>query len=129
MRPKGRIQPRKVTSIGTIQEAPNLRAAPHQKIGPRYIQKSYQKTDTNFVRAIQVLNVEMMDMISPKLYESQIEGIVPTKNVQKGEWKLLVHKNRYTRAIGQVHDQHARQTKNSFPQFGRNNGKLRGRHG
>ena len=52
-----------------------------------------------WVIKLQGWTAEMMELITPNLYKSQIEGIVPTKNVEKGEWKLLVPKHKYKQTI------------------------------
>ena len=65
----------------------------------RAITRQIRTLSEQWVIKLQGLSVKMMEMINPQLYKSHIEGIVPTKNVQKGEWKLLVHKEKYKETI------------------------------
>lgn len=48
-----------------------------------------------WVIKVQGFTHEMIQHIQLKLSESKIEGIVPTQNANKGEWKLLINRHQY----------------------------------
>jgi len=65
----------------------------------RAIKRQIRTLAEQWVIKIQGFTADMMEYARPKLQAPHNEGIVPTKNTTKGEWKILVHKTHYAKAI------------------------------
>lgn len=89
------------------------------KTNPVYVPYRIKKSDPNtFKRAIsrqnkilseqwvikaQGLTQEMIEQINEKLL-SHVEAVVPTANKEKGEWKFLVNRTKYTQSINKLQE-------------------------
>ena len=63
------------------------------------IKRQLKVLSEQWVIKVQGFTDDMMGSIRDKLLESWIEAVVPTSQASRGEWKLLVHRNCYTKTM------------------------------
>lgn len=63
------------------------------------IKRQIQVLADQWVIKLQGFNTEMIQHVRDKILESPVEAIVPVPKTTKGEWKLLINRHQYKRAM------------------------------